>query len=99
MQKVLHTLLMVATYTSNGDAKCGVDGTKTAVCDHGCGEEKTVADTGSALTHKFTNYKFNNDAAPGVDGHNQPVQRRPGEHLHLRIAVVRLVQQHAHIDH
>ncbi len=42
------------TYTSNNDAKCGVDGTKTASCDYGCNEKSTITDTGSALTHAYT---------------------------------------------
>ena len=37
-------------YTSNGDATCTQDGTKTAKCDR-CRETKTVADVGSALGH------------------------------------------------
>lgn len=34
-------------YHSNNDATCIADGTKTASCDHGCGETDTVADEGS----------------------------------------------------
>ena len=41
------------TYTANGDASCTADGTKTAVCGHGCGEKDTVADPGSKLGHKL----------------------------------------------
>ncbi len=37
-------------YVSNNDAKCGVDGTKTAKCEN-CDAEDTVADIGSALKH------------------------------------------------
>ena len=54
-------------YVSNGDAKCGVDGTKTAKCDR-CDETKTVADEGSALSHSFTKYESNNDATFVADG-------------------------------
>ena len=39
-------------YVSNNDAKCEVDGTKTAVCSV-CGHEETVTDNGSALEHKW----------------------------------------------
>ena len=36
-------------YISNNDATTTKDGTKTAVCDHGCGMTDTVTDTGSKL--------------------------------------------------
>ncbi len=36
-------------YISNGDATIEADGTKTAVCDHGCGETDTVIDEGSRI--------------------------------------------------
>ena len=42
-------------YQSNGDATCTANGTKTAVCDNGCGAEDTVTDTGSMLQHSFEN--------------------------------------------
>ena len=42
-------------YVSNGDAKCGVDGTKTRTCS-ACGKKDTVADTGSALEHDWTEW-------------------------------------------
>ena len=54
-------------YTSNNDATCTLDGTKTAKCDR-CDETKTVADEGSALGHSFTNYVSNNDATCTADG-------------------------------
>lgn len=40
-------------YISNNDATCTADGTKTAVCVHGCGEEDVQPDEGSALGHNF----------------------------------------------
>ncbi len=43
------------TYTSNGDATCEKDGTKTATCVNGCGSTDTVADTGSMLPHTDEN--------------------------------------------
>ena len=55
-------------YVSNGDATCMADGTKTAVCDNGCGTKDTIADEGSKLEHKFTNYVSNNDATCAADG-------------------------------
>ena len=36
-------------YVSNNDATATKDGTKTALCDHGCGATDTVTDTGSML--------------------------------------------------
>ena len=39
-------------YTSNGDATCTADGTKTAECEN-CDETNTVADTGSKLAHNY----------------------------------------------
>lgn len=42
------------TYTSNSDAGCLTDGTKTAKCDHeGCKQTKIVVDEGSALGHDW----------------------------------------------
>lgn len=38
-------------YTSNGDATCEADGTKTAECVNGCGATDTIADEGSMLDH------------------------------------------------
>lgn len=41
------------TYIANGNATCTKDGTKTAVCENGCGETDTIADIGSAKGHTF----------------------------------------------
>lgn len=42
------------TYTSDSNAGCLTDGTKTAECDHeGCTQTKTVVDEGSALGHDW----------------------------------------------
>ena len=54
-------------YTSNGDATCTADGTKTAKCDR-CDATDTITDKGSKVEHTFTNYVYNNDAKCGVDG-------------------------------
>ena len=43
-------------YESNNDATCELDGTKTALCDNGCGEQDTVTDEGSATGHKATEW-------------------------------------------
>ena len=43
-----------SAYVSDNNATCASDGTKTAVCDRGCGETDTVADIGSALAHTYT---------------------------------------------
>ena len=37
-------------YNSDNNATIESDGTKTAVCDNGCGETHTIADIGSKLT-------------------------------------------------
>jgi hypothetical protein len=55
-------------YISNNDAECGVDGTKTATCDNGCGTTETVTDIGSALEHVYTTYVSNDDATCESDG-------------------------------
>ena len=40
-------------YVSDGNATCTEDGTKTAVCDHGCGYTDTETDLGSATGHEW----------------------------------------------
>ena len=40
-------------YVSDGNATCEEDGTKTAMCDHGCGEKDTVKEEGSAFGHDY----------------------------------------------
>ena len=44
-------------YESNNDATCKKDGTETAKCDHGCGENDTRTDKGSKLGHKYEDGK------------------------------------------
>jgi len=39
-------------YVSDNNAKPGVDGTKTATCDNGCGATETVTEEGTALPEK-----------------------------------------------
>ena len=41
------------SYTSNGDATCTKDGTKTATCSHGCGTKDTKTDVGSMVDHDY----------------------------------------------
>ena len=41
-------------YVSDGNATCTNDGTKTAVCDNGCGSKDVVADAGSAKGHSYS---------------------------------------------
>ena len=55
-------------YVSNGDATCATDGTKTAICNNGCGESDTQTDVGSALGHSYTNYVSKGDATCTTDG-------------------------------
>ena len=45
-------------YAYNEDAKCGIDGTETAVCDHNCGESDTKTKAGSALQHDYAQAQY-----------------------------------------
>lgn len=51
-----------------GSATCTADGTKTALCDDGCGATDTIADEGSKLDHSFTNYVSDGNATCTEDG-------------------------------
>ena len=55
-------------YTSDKNATCTKDGTKTAKCDYGCGTKKTVTDTGTKLAHKYTKYTSDKNATCTKDG-------------------------------
>ena len=55
-------------YTSDNNAGCVLDGTKTASCDNGCGKKDTVTDVGTQTGHSYTNYVSNNDATCQKDG-------------------------------
>ena len=55
-------------YTSDKNATCTKDGTKTAKCDYGCGTKKTVTDTGTKLAHKYTKYTSDKNATCMKDG-------------------------------
>ena len=48
-------------YKYNNDAKCGIDGTETAVCDNGCGESDTRTKSGTALEHEYGAWVSNNN--------------------------------------
>ena len=48
-------------YTSNKNATCTVDGTKTRICNNGCGYEETVTDVGSAKGHLGTKLVSSNN--------------------------------------
>lgn len=64
-----HTL---GEYTSNNDATCMADGTKTAHCTNpGCAYYVTTTDVGTRNPdkHSFTNYVSNNDATCFEAGH------------------------------
>ncbi len=49
-------------YVYNNDAKCGVDGTETAQCDHCDKMTHTRPAAGTALSHSFEAYVSNNNA-------------------------------------
>lgn len=55
-------------YVYNNDAKCGQNGTETAMCNHGCKTPDTREAEGTALTHSFTNYVDDNNATCMADG-------------------------------
>ena len=59
-------------YTSNNDATCEQDGTKTAKCvrygQGGCTATDTVPDVGSKLNHDFQNYISDGNATCEQDG-------------------------------
>lgn len=55
-------------YVYNNDAKCGKNGTETAVCNRNCGAKDTREAEGTALTHSFTNYVNDNNATCFADG-------------------------------
>ena len=40
-------------YTYNNDAKCGINGTETALCDNGCGTSDVRTKSGTALDHDY----------------------------------------------
>ena len=72
--ELLNTALghKLGEYTSNNDAACMADGTKTAHCTNtGCTYYVTVTDAGSRNPdkHSFTNYVSNNDATCFDAGH------------------------------
>lgn len=54
-------------YSSNGDATCASDGTKSAKCIY-CSYTDTKTDTGTRLPHKFGEYVSNNDVTFTKDG-------------------------------
>ena len=68
-------------YVYNGDATCTENGTKSLVCDYGCGSRAnsanapgipdwmyTVEAEGTALGHRFVTYTSNHDASWNKDG-------------------------------
>ena len=54
-------------YTSDNNATCFADGTKSATCSI-CQKVDTVTDEGTKLTHSYTNYVSNGDATCQADG-------------------------------
>ena len=55
-------------YTPDGNAACTADGTKTAVCENGCGATDTLPDPGSATGHRFEKYAPDGNATCTEDG-------------------------------
>ena len=54
-------------YSSDNNAACTADGTKTAKCER-CDAKDTVVDVNSALGHSFNNYVSDNNATCTTDG-------------------------------
>ncbi len=52
---------LFTNYVSNNDATCEADGTKTAYCDHGCGERDIITDEGTVLGHTYGEWVSNGD--------------------------------------
>lgn len=65
-ESVAHTFTNYAP--DEGSATCTADGTKTALCEDGCGATDTIADEGSKLDHSFTNYVSDGNATCTEDG-------------------------------
>lgn len=55
-------------YTSDNNATCTKNGTKTAECDNGCGAKNTIEDTGSKLSHKLGDWKVTKKATTTSTG-------------------------------
>lgn len=56
-------------YISNNDATCTEDGTKTAICEKGCGKLDTVIDENTALGHDWEKeYTVDVEATETTDG-------------------------------
>ena len=55
-------------YTSDNNATCTEDGTRTAYCDFGCGTTRTIADVGTKLGHSYSYFTYDNNATCTKDG-------------------------------
>lgn len=55
-------------YTSDNNATCTEDGTRTAYCDFGCGTTNTIADVGTKLGHSYSYFTYDNNATCTKDG-------------------------------
>lgn len=52
-------------------ATCYSNGTKTALCDHGCGKKNTITDEGSMIDHKLTDFKTIKEATCTEEGEEE----------------------------
>ncbi|MBR6737473.1 MAG: leucine-rich repeat domain-containing protein [Clostridia bacterium] len=63
-------------YISNNDATFESDGTKTAVCDNGCGKTDTIADVGSKLTATSASaFTFDNGTITGLTDYGKSLTK------------------------
>ena len=60
-------------YVSNNDATCMADGTKTAICDNGCGKKDTITDEGSKLEHTYGEWIITKEATCTESGEKEKV--------------------------
>jgi len=50
-------------YVSDNNAICTSDGTKTAVCNNGCGSKSTIVDSGSKKSHVYGEWRIGTHAS------------------------------------
>lgn len=58
-------------YISNNDATCYKDGTKTAICNNGCGARDTIVDEGKKLPHTYGEWSMTKEATCAEPGELQ----------------------------
>ena len=67
-EKIKATGHSFTKYISDGNASCMRDGTKTAICDNGCGKKDTIIDKGSAKGHTVEIIKTRKEPTCAIPG-------------------------------